>query len=387
MKELTSFEGVHCANCGTPLEGEYCHHCGQSVHSVLRPVHGLFEEFFETFLHIDGRILHTLPPLLLKPGFLSLEYFSGRRVRYIAPFRLMFVLCLLSFFVLHLATDVIANRAEQRQQQMMLLDNGTDFSQAETPKQVKDTLDRKLSALDATRLLGNAAVVTQTDAVERKLREQANSRLLELGAPPASTSTAPGNPSDSSRDDEPETPMKPVQISWLPNIANQRLTALLENVRDNWHTYKHGNTVQRQQAKERMITGVFGAIPGSMLVLIPVFALLLTLFYIFRRRLYMEHLIVALHSHAFLFLSLLLLTLLGMLSTWLKPHAAWVGYVVGILQVPLLLWIPTYLLLMQKRIYRQGWPMTIVKFWFIGWFYFWLLLYALVFAFVLGLAH
>ncbi len=57
--------------------------------------------------------------------------------------------------------------------------------------------------------------------------------------------------------------MKPVQISWLPNIANQRLTALLENVRDNWHTYKHGNTGPAQQAKERMITGVFGAIPEA----------------------------------------------------------------------------------------------------------------------------
>ncbi len=62
----------------------------------------------------------------------------------------------------------------------------------------------------------------------------------------------------------------------------------------------------------------------------------------------MEHLIVALHSHAFLFLSLLLLTLLGKLSTWLKPHAAWVGYVVGILKLPCYLWIPTYLLLMQR---------------------------------------
>ena len=40
-----------------------------------------------------------------------------------------------------------------------------------------------------------------------------------------------------------------------------------------------------------------------MFVLIPLFALLLKLFYVFRRRLYMEHLIVALHSHAFLFLA------------------------------------------------------------------------------------
>lgn len=386
MKELTSFKGVHCANCGTPLEGEYCHHCGQSVHSVLRPVHGLFEEFFETFLHIDGRIVHTLPPLLLKPGFLSLEYFSGRRVRYIAPFRLMFVLCLLSFFVLHLATDVIANRAEQRQQHV-LLNGDNDISHAQTPKAVKEALDRQINALDATRLLGNAAVVTQTDEAERKLREQANSRLVELGASPASASTAPHNTAAADSDEDLGKPIEPVRISWLPHIANQRLTGLMQNASDNWHTFKHGNAYQHEEAKERIITGIFGALPGAMLILVPVFALLLSLFYIFKRRLYMEHLIVALHSHAFLFLSLLLLTLLGMLSTWLKPHAAWVGYIVGFLQAPLMIWVPTYLLVMQKRIYRQGWVMTVVKYWFIGWFYFWLLLFAFMIAAILGLAH
>jgi Protein of unknown function (DUF3667) len=386
MKELTSFEGVHCANCSTPLEGEYCHHCGQSVHSVLRPVHGLFEEFFETFLHIDGRIVHTLPPLLSKPGFLTLEYFSGRRVRYIAPFRLMFVLCLLSFFVLHMATDVISNRAEQRQQHM-LLNNDNDFSHAQTPKEVKDALDRQINALDATRVLGNAAVVTQTDEAERNLREQANNRLAELGTPPASASTAPGKASALESDEDLQKPVQPVQISWLPDFANQRLTGLAQNLRDNYHAFKHGNATQRQEAKERMITGIFGALPGTMLVLVPVFALLLSLFYIFKRRLYMEHLIVALHSHAFLFLSLLLITLLGMLSTWLKPHAAWLAYPVGLLQMPLMVWVPAYLLIMQKRIYRQGWAMTVVKFWFIGWFYFWLLLFAFIIAAILGLAH
>lgn len=383
MKELTSFEGVHCANCSTPLEGEYCHHCGQSVHSVLRPVHGLFEEFFETFLHIDGRILHTLPPLLLKPGFLTLEYFSGRRVRYIAPFRLMFVLCLLSFFVLHLATDMVAERLQSRQQQTVSLDNGHDFAELKTAEDVRNELDHRLHALEATRQWGNAAIVAQVDTAENRLRDQANQRLAELGTAPIPVSSAPA----AAAEDESEQPAQPVQISWLPDIANQRLTAFGEHIRSNWHTYKYGNANQRQESKQRMITGVFGTLPGTMLVLIPAFALLLMLFYLLRRRLYMEHLIVALHSHAFLFLSLLLISVAGMLSTWLRPHAAWVGIAMGVVQSVLMVWVPAYLLVMQKRIYRQGWVMTIVKFWFIGWFYVWLLIFALSVATVLGLAH
>lgn len=54
-----------------------------------------------------------------------------------------------------------------------------------------------------------------------------------------------------------------------------------------------------------MVNGVFGKLPGAMLVLLPIYALLLKLFYVFKRRIHMEHLIVVLHSHAFLFLWLL----------------------------------------------------------------------------------
>lgn len=384
MKELTAYEGAQCANCQTLLQGEYCHHCGQSVHSVVRPVHGLFEEFFETFLHIDGRILHTIPALFLKPGFLTLEYFSGRRVRYIAPFRLMFVLCLLSFFVLHLATDVIAHRAQQRHQNVVQLDQGDDFSKAQSAQEVQHQLDRKLETLEATRGIGNAAIVSQVDQAEQKLREQANTRLAELGAPAsASSAKAPLASSET----QAERPVAPVHLNGLPDFANERFNEFREHLVQNIKALKHGDSAHRQEAMDHISTGIFGALPGTMLVLVPVFALLLKLFYLFKRRLYMEHLIVSLHSHAFLFVSLLLIVVTGMLSTWLKPYAAWAGYGIGALQAPLIVWVPAYLLIMQKRVYRQGWAMTGVKYWFIGWFYFWLLILALGIAVVLGLAH
>ncbi|HUB90810.1 MAG TPA: DUF3667 domain-containing protein [Dyella sp.] len=382
MKELTSYEGALCANCQAPLQGEYCHHCGQSVHSVLRPVHGLFEEFFETFLHIDGRILHTLPALFLKPGFLTLEYFSGRRVRYIAPFRLMFVLCLLSFFVLHIATDVIAQRIEQRQQRnAVVMDQDVDFSQAYTAQEVRRQLTAQLEALEAARAVGNTAVVAQIDQAEQKLRQQANTRLAELGAPAHASTAAP------SAGDNGDGTSKPVHISWLPEFANQRLADFAQHIRNNAKALRGHTLAERREAWEHVAAGIYGALPGTMLVLVPVFALLLKLFYLFKRRLYMEHLIVSLHSHAFLFASLLLIVIAGMLNTWLKPVAGWAGYAAGLLQGALIVWVPAYLLVMQKRVYRQGWVMTCVKYWCIGWCYVWLLLFALIVAVTLGLAH
>ncbi|EIL90599.1 DUF3667 domain-containing protein [Rhodanobacter spathiphylli] len=402
MKQLTSYEGLHCANCGAPMQGEFCHECGQSIHSVLKPMHHMFEETVETVLHIDGRIVHTLPPLLLKPGFLTLEYFAGRRVRYIAPFRLMFVLCLLSFFVFHLAIDQLADKIPATGLPLVKVDS-SGIDDAATPAEVRKALKQELDGLQSARETGvlPPKALERIQVADQELRRKANLRLIALGAAPMPASSVAGSPGSApapARSVDSTTPAKarsgstreasePIHVSWLPDVANARLTTLAQRFHDNVRAFKDGDPATRAEAKQRMINGVFGALPMTMFVLIPVFAGLLKLFYVFRRRLYMEHLIVALHSHAFMFMSLLLITLVGMLSTWLRPHAAWTGEVLGWVQTLLILWIPMCLLIMQKRIYHQGWPMTVVKFWFIGWFYFWLLIFALTIAALLGMAH
>src|SRR3546814_12288145 len=41
-------------------------------------------------------------PLLVRPGFLTREYFAGRRVRYVSPVRLFVTLAIVTFFVAQL---------------------------------------------------------------------------------------------------------------------------------------------------------------------------------------------------------------------------------------------------------------------------------------------
>lgn len=323
MKQLAPYQGqqLYCANCGAPMQGEFCHACGQSIHSVLQPMHAMVEETIETVLHIDGRIVRTLPPLLLNPGFLTLEYFGGRRVRYIAPFRLMFVLCLLALFVCHLAIDRAGNQL--------------------------------------------APLVVQTTAN------------------PADVPDAGAGTAHSKLDDELSRQVT-VDVAWLPAFVNAQLARRAERIRGNLLALKFSSS--RAQAVERIKNNMFHVLPQTMFVLIPVFALLLKLFYVFRRRLYMEHLIVALHSHAYLFLSLLLGVSIDALAVWLTPYAAWGAVPLRWLVWGLALWVPVYLLIMQKRIYRQGWPMTVLKFWLTGWCYLWLLSSALLMAALLGMA-
>lgn len=398
MNELIDAGKLHCANCATPLEGEFCHHCGQSMHSVLKPVHHMLEDSMDMFLHVDGRIFHTVPPLLGKPGFLTLEYFSGRRQRYVAPFRLMFVLCLLAFFAMHLAVNRVIEGHGVNLVDAPQVDQDA-FASADTPQEVREQLAEQLHGLAISRKVTPAVAHPALDASERKLRALADKRLVALGAvglaPGAVAATAasvaaPAKPSlDGNRPIQVNSKLdgEKIEFAWLPAFANDRMNTYIQRTAANLKELGNRDPTVRQTARDRLITGVFSVLPQAMVVMIPLFALLLKLFYVFRRRLYMEHLIVALHSHAFLFLALLLATLLGMLSAWLRPHVDWASHGVNYLQTAVFLWMPAYLLVMQKRVYRQGWAMTLLKYWCVGWCYFWLLCVVLLVAGVMGASH
>lgn len=395
-QDLTTPTELHCANCGNALHGEFCHVCGQSVHSVLKPVHGMLEDTLDLVLNVDGRVVHTLPPLFLRPGFLTLEYFAGRRMRYLAPFRLMFALCLLAFFVLPLALDSGGASFEPT-----VKVQGASFEQAKTPAEVDRLLKKQLAQLAPTQnipVVGSLAGQA-LDKARLQLMREAMQRRIELGdktavipttlddVPKAPVTAGPPpewrqhNPLDQHWDAQ----KYPVKLSWLPDFLNQRLNRAAARMHDNLEALSGPG--DHSTVKDRLTGQVLAMLPGTMFFMLPAFALLLKLVYLFKRRLYVEHLIVALHSHAFLFLSLLLGTLIRLLEVALKPHAPWLEVSCNLLTAALWVWAPIYLLIMQKRVYRQGWPMTVLKYLFVGLCYCWLLGIAFAGAFLLGLAE
>jgi len=89
-----------CPNCGAALSGPYCSSCGQRQVDLDRPIRELSGEVMESFLSFDARIFHTLWPLISRPGWLTVEFLAGRRVRYIHPFKLYFAFSVLLFLAL-----------------------------------------------------------------------------------------------------------------------------------------------------------------------------------------------------------------------------------------------------------------------------------------------
>ncbi len=85
-----------CLNCDRELDGAFCSDCGQARSQGLLPLRAWLAQALDSFFGLDFRILRTAWPLFVRPGFLTLEYVGGRRVRYTNPLRLYIVVSALS---------------------------------------------------------------------------------------------------------------------------------------------------------------------------------------------------------------------------------------------------------------------------------------------------
>ena len=88
-----------CRNCGQLLSGQYCSTCGQRSNVRLITVWELARDVIGDLFELDSRLWRTVRPLLFKPGLLTREYLSGRRVHFVPPFRMYLVLSLAFFLV------------------------------------------------------------------------------------------------------------------------------------------------------------------------------------------------------------------------------------------------------------------------------------------------
>ncbi len=355
-----------CENCQTPLQGHYCHACGQSAHNPVRSFAHAVEEVFESFWHLDGRIFRTLRDLLV-PGRLANAYLEGKRVRYIPPLRLFVVLSLLTFFVAKIAVHIDGDGKPDDARAQATAQLRGNFEQAKTPEEVELLRRKLIDALKEGREQMPAHIPGARagfDASIATIDKQAQRRLKALGAPVTVAPEAEFASSDADKDLGESTPFE----SPMPGFANRWVDEQVKRI--------NNNVPRLQEDPQRAVNAFFAAVPSTLFVLVPLFALLLKVFYFFCKRGYLEHLVVALYSHAFLLLDLLVVLLLSLLGTAVASWGAWAGAIIGLLQFALVMWMPVYLLLMQQRVYRQFWLVTVIKYCTIGGIYFTVVIFA-----------
>lgn len=316
-----------CLNCGDPTPGEYCPTCGQRKVDVQVSVRTLVMDVLEDQFILDKRLPRTLKALLFQPGHLTVEHVNGRIVRYIHPFRLFLVTSLLFFLLL-------------------------SFLSLRLVRQV------------GNEPAGDASPVASVDSLERgpASPDPAFVRIDSVGA---DTTAQPAPEPPEPADDEPESLR--VAFGWEedPDVTTGIAavdSALTPRVR-------RLVAMEPRQAAETLVGTFFNYAPTLMFILLPVFAGVLKLLYIRRRRYYVEHFVFLLHVHSFVFVLATALLLLG-------------GVLGGWFDALVILWILGYILAAMKRVYGQSWRKTFAKYWILGWMYIWILTFTIPVAFV-----
>ena len=93
-----------CNNCNESLQGVYCSNCGQKdVQSLKFSL--LFKEFVDHNLDIDSKLFVTLKYLIIKPWFLTVEYWKGKRARYTSPFKIYLIISFIYFLLVSISTE------------------------------------------------------------------------------------------------------------------------------------------------------------------------------------------------------------------------------------------------------------------------------------------
>ena len=370
-----------CANCGAPMYGPFCYACGQPEKGMIRHLASVMADVADTIFNVDSRIFRSVPALYFRPGFLTNEYFAGRRTRYVTPFRLFFFLSVIAFFAIQFAS----------MPELGGLDDGVSLDgivTAQTPEELDERTQKFVAELEEAQKAASispkaaAKIGRNIDAAKQKSQER-RTYLLERAKAIAEGKPTPPDTSPEHRFLEVEgVSWKPThdntRVAWLPDFVNEKIFSTSQRFMENLSTLRSNPS--------HFVAGVFSVLPQTLFVLMPLFALLLKIAYLFKRRLYMEHLMVALHSHAFIFLSLLLLVVTYLLTGWADVHAAPLASLLRLVRAAIWIWLFVYLFLMAKNVYRQGWFMTTVKFCFVGFCYTILLAFGIAGAAIASLA-
>lgn len=264
----------------------------------------------------DSRLWRTLVPLLVRPGFLSAEFNAGRRARYMPPFRLYLVISFLLFLVVSLtARDSI------------VLDGD--------------------AAGDGELVIAPIIIGSDLESVPEPFRERVSQAREEAGAQdalsdnsraPAAAEEAGGIDSEVDGQVESEVESEPGDSPGLFELGvGENAPQWLKDIEARIERNAQGLSDDPSE----FLDSLFEYLPQMMFLMLPIFALLLKILYLFSPFHYLQHLVFGLHYHSFVYVLYLLSALFDAVG--------WQGG--GVFALLLLVYLPLAL----RKAYGSSW--------------------------------
>ena len=337
-------KALECNNCGTPLIGPYCAACGQPHETYRKSLWRLLWGTIEHIINFDSRLMQTMRALMLEPGELPRAFKEGQTQRYVPAPRLYLFVSL--FFFLFLSLSGIAL--------MQLEVNVADNVNISVPsKGVGLEIGSKKTAPNLLQIDPKDLQGIEDKARTGKLSD-ADLALLKKAPPGVSTrahfferlGSVRSHISNSAK----------AQLKLLEADAEKQSTGPLSR----WFATHVVKAFEDIALNPAALNGPLTAwIPRVLFLLLPLFALLLWLFYWRQRKkfLLIDHLVFSLTLHTFAFVILIF----AALAVQVAP-ADVVGWAALII-------IAAYFFFSIKWFYGQNYFWTSLKFLVIAFIY------------------
>jgi hypothetical protein len=309
MKKHHIREERTCLNCGTEVTDRFCSHCGQENKDPQENIGQLINHFFADITHYDSKFFKTIKDLLLRPGFLTKEYLAGRRASYLNPVR-MYVFISFLFFLIYFTISTSGVKIGPPEQKPAM-----------TAIQMRLYRDSIINA--GVGEISDTATRSMVLRASRKQDWDLSKLNFENFKTVAQFDSAQRAKPDSER------------ISKLPAYFIRKQIRMHQLYGSQW--------------KEMLFEDFKHNLPKLMFILLPLFALLLKIFYSWKKYYYVDHAIFSIHIHSFIFLLFLIDLLLDTLM-----HTSFFGLIS-------ILVIFVYFVLALKNTYHQSVFLSIVK--------------------------
>ncbi len=326
----------NCLNCNARVFGRYCHVCGQENVEPKETAWGMVVHFFNDITHFEGKFLTAIRYLLFKPGFLTAEYFRGRRASYMNPVR-MYVFSSAFFFIIFFSFF----SGNQNMAGVVKIKESTGGLKVSTSKKNKSAREEALKNAETKEDSAIINSILPGDTSGRfknndSTKKWANNGLFSRNGKEYKTMAE----YDSVQNSLP----KEKRDQWFQRMVTRRLIIIVE---------KYGGDMTK--FNKALLDHARQSLPKMLFISLPLFALILSLLYIRRQQFYyVNHLIFTIHLFVFVFLMLLL----NFTNNKFLASNGWGTFI----SVMLWTYMFIYLYKAMRRMYGQGRFKTIVKY-------------------------
>lgn len=326
-------ETTTCKNCDQQFSPKYrfCPYCGQEAADRLT-FGVLFSNTISNYFSVDARFFRSFVPLMFKPGVLARRFVDGRRLRYLHPAQFYLFISVVFFFLFSFSirkadaemTGAFQKSMEKPVELDTIMSENDSLAIAKAREALKmnqnkiGLSDSELEELDS--VITSAPNYNYTVSFGRQTMDS----LIAAGAPLEEK---------------------------LEYMGMKKDAGALTR-----HFYTQGLKMYENRGSG-IINTFYDTIPIAMFFMLPLFALLLKLFY-WRRGTFAHHMVFSFYYFTFLFTGFCVLILIGYITEipiWIKI-LVWLAFYI-------------YLLLALRQFYKSSWLGAIVKSYLVAFMY------------------